>query len=471
MPNPRVVERTSKRGRAKMISTVEESIRREEREIYRQLLEVVTSDYERSTTLPFSFSPSRRCLESTPKYLPPNPPKCLPEEPAEPLIADEPPACLPPWIDSSFSPQQMSETPSSHSPSLPLETFAMDTMSTGSDTESVIVIKVKEAPRRQNQRMPSFDAVLWIQELTSMYDYRARERRRLIEEQEALAERLRQQRLQVRLPEWGREGSQLSLTVPLVEEVPIGEVLHREIVSEVGQREVEREEEEEELPEITEEMQEDVFRAFRAGNQDEVLTEGFRLTITRKDIHTLSHLNWLNDEVINFYMNLLVERSKSPSLPTVHAFNTFFFPKIRSDGYSAVKRWTKRADIFSNDLLLVPIHLGVHWCLAVVDFRKKTISYYDSMGGSNQEACRILLRYLQEESLDKRKRELDVKGWSLGSKRSQEIPQQMNGSDCGMFTCKYADYVSRDRPLRFTQKDMPFFRQLVAWEILHQTIL
>lgn len=33
----------------------------------------------------------------------------------------------------------------------------------------------------------------------------------------------------------------------------------------------------------------------------------------------------------------------------------------------------------------------------------------------------------------------------------QEIPQQMNGSDCGMFTCKYADYVTKDKPITFTQ--------------------
>lgn len=36
---------------------------------------------------------------------------------------------------------------------------------------------------------------------------------------------------------------------------------------------------------------------FRGGNQDEVLSEAFRLTITRKDIQTLNNLNWLNDEV------------------------------------------------------------------------------------------------------------------------------------------------------------------------------
>lgn len=70
-------------------------------------------------------------------------------------------------------------------------------------------------------------------------------------------------------------------------------------------------------------------------------------------------------QIINFYMNLLMERSKEKGLPAVHAFNTFFFTKLKTAGYQAVKRWTKKVDIFSVDLLLVPIHLGVHWCLAV----------------------------------------------------------------------------------------------------------
>lgn len=33
----------------------------------------------------------------------------------------------------------------------------------------------------------------------------------------------------------------------------------------------------------------------------------------------------------------------------------------------------------------------------------------------------------------------------------QDIPQQMNGSDCGMFACKYAEYITREAPITFTQ--------------------
>uniref|UniRef100_A0A8D0FPX0 SUMO specific peptidase 1 n=1 Tax=Strix occidentalis caurina TaxID=311401 RepID=A0A8D0FPX0_STROC len=219
---------------------------------------------------------------------------------------------------------------------------------------------------------------------------------------------------------------------------------------------------EEEFPEITEEMEKEIKNVFRGGNQDEVLSEAFRLTITRKDIQTLNNLNWLNDEIINFYMNLLMERSKEKGLPAVHAFNTFFFTKLKTAGYQAVKRWTKKVDIFSVDLLLVPIHLGVHWLswlVSPVPLSKLSLFSYSYR------------QYLKQESLDKKRKEFDTNGWSLLSKKSQEIPQQMNGSDCGMFACKYADCITKDKPINFTQQHMPYFRKRMAWEILHRKLL
>jgi len=70
-------------------------------------------------------------------------------------------------------------------------------------------------------------------------------------------------------------------------------------------------------------------------------------------------------QVINFYMNLLMERNKKEGYPAVHAFSTFFYPKLISGGYRAVTRWTKDVDLFKQDLILVPIHLRVHWTLVV----------------------------------------------------------------------------------------------------------
>ncbi|XP_064930302.1 sentrin-specific protease 2 [Columba livia] len=222
---------------------------------------------------------------------------------------------------------------------------------------------------------------------------------------------------------------------------------------------------------LTEAMEREVVAAFRNGDPEEIMSSAFKLRVTREDIHTLQNLCWLNDEIINFYMSLLVERNKKEGYPSVHAFSTFFFPKLISEGYKAVRRWTRGVDLFKQDIILVPIHLRVHWALAVIDVRKKTIKYFDSMAQKGSKICDTLFRYLQEESREKRNQELDISEWALHNMEPHEIPQQTNGSDCGVFTCKFADYISRDKPITFTQNNMPYFRKKMVWEIIHQQLL
>ncbi|NXS55995.1 SENP1 protease, partial [Brachypteracias leptosomus] len=403
----------------RFISTAEETVREEEREIYRQLLQMVTGK-QFSTSKPSSLFSSHlsRCSNSSKTLLkePPSTnsrlfegPSVSPASSAPNILGprEQPPHKPPLYSTPTFSSSifNSSNSTAQHQQENPP---ASNTSSEGSD--SVILLKVKD-PRTPAPSLPFFQAELWIKELTSVYDSRARERWRQIEEQKALALQLQSQRLQEQ-EHSVQDLVDLNLRVPLEKEIPVTVVPEEKEDARAAEGE-------EEFPEITEEMEKEIKSVFRGGNQDEVLSEAFRLTITRKDIQTLNNLNWLNDEIINFYMNLLMERSKEKGLPAVHAFNTFFFTKLKTAGYQAVKRWTKKVDIFSVDLLLVPIHLGVHWCLAVVDFRKKSITYYDSMGGINSEACRILLQYLKQESLDKKRKEFDTNGWSLLSKRSQ----------------------------------------------------
>ncbi|XP_020723077.2 sentrin-specific protease 1 [Bombus terrestris] len=228
--------------------------------------------------------------------------------------------------------------------------------------------------------------------------------------------------------------------------------------------------EEPELPTLTEEMLQEVRNALISRPSDEVLVEGFGLGITRRDIHTLADLNWLNDEVINFYMNLLIARSTSnDKYPKVHAMNTFFYPKLISGGHSSLRRWTRKIDIFSQDIIVVPIHLGIHWCMSIIDFRDKSIRYYDSMGGNNSKCLSALRQYLEDESLDKKKQTYDTSSWKLEC--AKNIPQQMNGSDCGVFSCMFAEYICGNKKITFTQQDMPYFRNKMIYEILKSKLL
>ncbi len=50
----------------------------------------------------------------------------------------------------------------------------------------------------------------------------------------------------------------------------------------------------------------------------------------------------------------------------VYVYSTFFYTKLFSSGHQRVQRWSKGVDIFSKRLLIFPVHLQAHWCLAAV---------------------------------------------------------------------------------------------------------
>ncbi|RVE57389.1 hypothetical protein OJAV_G00215680 [Oryzias javanicus] len=232
----------------------------------------------------------------------------------------------------------------------------------------------------------------------------------------------------------------------------------------------------EDVPRLTREMAAEVTGALTQSDPNRVLSSAFKLRITQRDLATLQEGGWLNDEVINFYLSLIMERcSGEPSKLKVYSFSTFFFPKLRgggqAGGHAAVKRWTKTVDLFLFDLILVPLHLGVHWAMAVIDFRSKTVKSYDSMGQRHEDICSLLLLYIKEEHKAKKGKELDSAKWTIGSLKACEIPQQKNGSDCGVFVCKYADFIAKEKSFTFKQCHMPLFRKLMIWEILHQKLL
>lgn len=184
--------------------------------------------------------------------------------------------------------------------------------------------------------------------------------------------------------------------------------------------------------------------------------------------------NWLNDEIINFYFELLSQRSKQcVNLPRLHIFNTFFYPKLKGNGFELLKRWTRKIDIFAFDMILLPIHLGIHWCCAEVNFKNRAIYYYDSLHNSNNLCLKLIQEYLIAEHLDKKgndgRAEFNFANWTLESPKN--IPCQQNGYDCGVFACVFAEHRSRNADFIFSQKDMNYFRDKISYEILSGNLI
>ena len=91
------------------------------------------------------------------------------------------------------------------------------------------------------------------------------------------------------------------------------------------------------------------------------------------------------------------------------------------------------------------------------------------MGSDKTDILKKLLEYLKQEHMDKKKSEFDTSEFKL--QNVKDIPRQMNGSDCGMFTLKYAEYLSRNASITFTQEDMPYFRRRIVYEIVNNKVI
>lgn len=155
------------------------------------------------------------------------------------------------------------------------------------------------------------------------------------------------------------------------------------------------------------------------------MVRGFRVSykrhvLTMDDLGTLYGQNWLNDQVMNMYGDLVMDTVPEK----VHFFNSFFYDKLRTKGYDGVKRWTKNVDIFNKELLLIPIHLEVHWSLVSVDVRRRTITYFDSQRTLNRRCPKHIAKYLQAEAVKKDRLDFH-QGWKGYFKMN--VARQNNG--------------------------------------------
>ncbi|KAH6978218.1 hypothetical protein EDB82DRAFT_213995 [Fusarium venenatum] len=98
-----------------------------------------------------------------------------------------------------------------------------------------------------------------------------------------------------------------------------------------------------------------------------------RATVDKEDIIRLDEGEFLNDNLISFYLRYLqvqLEKERPEILEKVYIFNTFFFEKLRSNrakiNYEGVKAWTARVDLLSYDYIVVPVNENAHWYLAII---------------------------------------------------------------------------------------------------------
>eukprot|EP00501_MAST-03F_sp_TOSAG23-6_P002345 GSMAST32.ASY1.ANO1.2447.1 assembled CDS len=188
------------------------------------------------------------------------------------------------------------------------------------------------------------------------------------------------------------------------------------------------------------------------------------ITFTHGDMDRLDPGEFLNDNVIDFYLRYCLQKKqkkkKKKSKATVYIFSSHFFKRLIQGCYEDVKSWTKNIDIFSYDFLFFPINMRLHWSLAVIcnpgnmmgRFKKKStvhkpvfgIALFDSlMCHSLQKVKKQLFNYMTSELKARKnlKTSLSIKEIFAATTKS---PQQDNSCDCGVYVCKNVEILLTD---------------------------
>jgi len=147
---------------------------------------------------------------------------------------------------------------------------------------------------------------------------------------------------------------------------------------------------------------------------------------------------WLDDEIINFFLNLLHRKNSN-----VYNFSTFFMDKLlgkkhNNFNYSEVKRWASKLNLLNLNHLFIPININnTHWSLVVVHPKQLKITYYDSMVSSRRLGTRytnatinyLKIRYPQH----------DFSQWAC---TTSSCSVQPNYYDCGMYCLLFSDLIT-----------------------------
>ncbi|MED6109304.1 hypothetical protein PIB30_032173 [Stylosanthes scabra] len=204
------------------------------------------------------------------------------------------------------------------------------------------------------------------------------------------------------------------------------------------------------------------------------------VSLSKRDVDLLRPDTFVNDTIIDFYIQYLKNQIQDEEKSRYHFFNSFFFRKLAdmdknpasaSDGKAAflrVRKWTRKVKLFEKDYIFIPVNFNLHWSLIVichpgevVNFNDKErdkslkvpcILHMDSIKGSHNGLKNLVQSYLWEEW---KERHTDTLEEDLESKFLNmrflplALPQQENSYDCGLFLLHYLELFLSEAPCNF----------------------
>lgn len=211
------------------------------------------------------------------------------------------------------------------------------------------------------------------------------------------------------------------------------------------------------------------------------------ITITVGDQRRLNHGEWLNDNIIDLrvriilkkidvsiYAQMCSERRISPIIHTeilpMYAFSCHFFTALveKKRGAERVRAMTKHVNIFEKEFIFMPINESGHWSLlcivrpgilahqhaenAVFQSRatqnRSCLIHLDSLSTHKKSIFDPIYGFLNDEFAARYgKSEAVFTKYSCPIVQPKNVRQQANGVDCGVYVIAFVDYVVKNQIL------------------------
>ncbi|XP_030855061.1 uncharacterized protein LOC105447491 [Strongylocentrotus purpuratus] len=193
-------------------------------------------------------------------------------------------------------------------------------------------------------------------------------------------------------------------------------------------------------------MRDDVIEAIKLNcrkKPNAVMRQVNKIAIKYRDMQTLLGRNWLNDVIINGYLEMIDLKSRNDDgQPRIYPFFSQWYQQVNSRGETSLRRMARLIDLAECDWLLFPVNTGVHWYLIAINPKEKMVVSLDSLQGDN--ATEIVLAVQVVRSLWKEKYGLSFDCQMM----VVPTPRQHNSDDCGVYLCYFAYYLSVEKDVR-----------------------
>lgn len=210
-----------------------------------------------------------------------------------------------------------------------------------------------------------------------------------------------------------------------------------------------------------------IYRKFSNINKLEIYLKEYILTnkiikrkgydLTRNDLSILLSSKWLNDKIINTYLELLSNNE-------IYVFSSYFYTNLKFN-LERVLKYTKNINIFKYKLLYFPVHLNNHWIFVCFDTIKKNLEYRDSFNQKNSIIEKNIYTYLNHEY-----QRLFNSTLICNTIHIDKLETQYNGYDCGVYLLMYAKHRIKEQNF-FLYKNMKIYRKIILHEIILDKII